>query len=389
MKKIFLTTVLAILVFIIHAQPVPISAKAETDAPARSSFSKASAIDSIIKRYTSNGIPGASVAVFTEQEGWWTGAAGYAKIETKTPMDPHHLQYLQSIAKSYMAVAILKLYEEGKIELDAPITKYLSSKFTKCIKNAHSITIRMLLNHTSGVPEYSTHPAFVSYVMLHPTQVFNVEDALKYISDEELQFTPGSKHAYVNTNYLLLAMIADVITGDHAAYIDRVIFKKLGLANTFYRNSPNYLKNPALVNSYWDVLNTQRPANITPLQQANVATLKGDDGIICTTTDAIQFLKGLVEGKLLKPATLDLMKQWVNDDAGKPVYGLGLVHYEAGGLTGYGHSGGGIGAGCILLYVPERKVYVFMATNFGTLFGGDLAKKANDMKDEVLGALLF
>jgi D-alanyl-D-alanine carboxypeptidase len=100
-------------------------------------------------------------------------------------------------------------------------------------------------------------------------------------------------------------------------------------------------------------------------------------------------LKGLVEGKLLRDSSLALMKQWVNDDAGKPIYGLGLVHYEAGGLVGYGHSGGGIGAGCILLYVPEKKVYVFMSTNVGTLFGGDLAKKADDMKNEILATLLF
>jgi D-alanyl-D-alanine carboxypeptidase len=137
------------------------------------------------------------------------------------------------------------------------------------------------------------------------------------------------------------------------------------------------------------VLNTGRPANITPLQRANVATLKGDDGIVCTTTDAIKFLKGLVEGKLLHDSSLALMKQWVNGDDGKPIYGLGLVYYAAGGLIGYGHSGGGLGAGCILIYVPEKKTYIFMATNVGTLLGGDLAKKADDMKNEVLAALLF
>lgn len=389
MKKIYFTVILTISALFMQAQHVHTATEPQPDVSANSSFSRAPAIENIIKRYTSTGIPGVSVAVYTEQEGWWTGASGYAKVETKTPMAARHLQYLQSIAKSYMAVAILTLYEEGKVELDAPMTKYLPARLTKYIKKAEAITIRMLLNHTSGVPEYSVHPAFVSYVMLHPTKVFNVEDALKCLADENLQFVPGSKHVYVNTNYLLLAMIADVITGDHAVYMNKVIFKKLGLAHTFYRNSFSYLENPALVDSYWDILNTGRPANITPLQQANVATLKGDDGIVCTTTDAIRFLKGLVEGKLLKPATIDLMKQWVNDDAGKPIYGLGLVHYEAGGLTAYGHSGGGIGAGCILLYVPERKVYIFMATNVGTLFGGDLAKKANDMKDEILGALLF
>ena len=95
-----------------------------------------------------------------------------------------------------------------------------------------------------------------------------------------------------------------------------------------------------------------------------------------------------MEGKLLSASTLTEMKTWVNDDQGNPVYGLGLVHYAAGGLEGYGHSGGGIGGGCILIYVPEKKLYVFMATNIGTLFEGSLPAKANQMKDEILVTLL-
>ncbi|MFT3683275.1 MAG: serine hydrolase domain-containing protein [Ferruginibacter sp.] len=352
-------------------------------------FSKAAALETILKRYTKDGLPGASLAVYSEQEGWWAGVAGYSNVETKKEMNIHHLQYLQSVAKTYMATAILKLYEDGKLKLDDPATKYLPAKFSKYLAALNKVTVRMLLNHSSGLPEYSTHPAFVSFVMLHPTLVFNAEEGLKYLSGEPMLFEPGTKHSYTNTNYLLLSVIADKLTGDHAAYIDKNIFHKLGLTNTFYRSNPGYLKYTNLVDSYWDVLNTGRPANITSLQKANVATLKGDDGIVCTTTDAIQFLKGLEEGRLLKDSTLALMKQWVNDDEGKPIYGLGLVHYEAGGLTGYGHSGGGIGAGCILLYVPEKKIYIFMATNVGTLFGGSLAKKADDLKNEVLATLLF
>ena len=202
-------------------------------------------------------------------------------------------------------------------------------------------------------------------------------------------FEPGTKHSYSNTNYLLLAMIADVITGDHAKYMVEKIFKPLGLNHTFYRSSNGYLNYPDLTDSYWDVLNSGRPANITPLQKANVAMLKGDDGIVCTTTDAIKFLKGLVEHKLLHDSTFALMQHWVNDDKGNPIYGLGLVHYEAGGLVGFGHSGGGIGAGCVLIYVPSKKTYLFMATNLGVLVESDLSKKADMMKDEILGALLF
>src|SRR5262249_49115957 len=186
------------------------------------------------------------------------------------------------------------------------------------------------------------------------------------------------------TNYLLLALIVDAVAGDHAAVMDRAIFKKLGLTKTFYRNDANHLRYPSLVDSYWDVLDTGRPANISPLQRANVATLKGDDGIVCTPTDAVLFLKGLNEGKLLKDSTVRLMRQWVNDEKGKPVYGMGLSYFTAGDISGYGHGGGGIGASCLLLHVPSKGLYLFLATNVGVLTEGMLPREAAWIRGQIL-----
>jgi D-alanyl-D-alanine carboxypeptidase len=377
MKKLVLVFVLGVLGVAGVAQPV------------NAHFSRAAALTALLQKYTQEGLPGAAVAVYSEQEGWWAGSAGYASLEKKTVMTTDHLQYLQSVSKTYMAVAILKLYEEGRIRLDAPITNYLPARYGRQIQEASAITVRMLLNHTSGIPEYSTDPGFVAFVVLHPTMVFDAAAALPYIGHTPPLFPPGSKHSYANTNYLLLALIADSLTGDHAKYIREKIFTPLGLEHTFYHGSKGYLHYPMLTDSYWDVLNVGRPANISAFQQANVATLKGDDGVVCTPLDAVRFLKGLTEGKLLRDSTFRLMQQWVNNEKGQPQYGLGLVYYAAGGLTGYGHSGAGVGAGCILIYVPERKTYVFMATNVSTLVEGDMAKKADALKDEILAALLF
>jgi D-alanyl-D-alanine carboxypeptidase len=287
-----------------------------------------------------------------------------------------------------MAVVILKLHEEGRLQLDAPITKYLPLKYAQQIRNANNITVRMLLNHESGIPEYSDNPGYISYLLLHPGLVFPIEDALKFISTEEQQFSPGTKYKYTNTNYLLLAMIADAITGDHASYMNRIIFQKLSLKNTFYRSSSGYLKYPNLVNSYWDILHTKNPANISTIQNANVATMKGDDGIVCTPEDAVKFLKGLMEGKLLQDSSLALMQQWVNNEEGKPTYGMGLFRFAEGDIIGYGHGGGGIGAGCLLIYIPAKKVYIFMATNIGVLFDDGPAIKAGEMRNEILAAIL-
>ena len=358
------------------------------DVAINASYSKASALDSILKHYTTNMIPGASVAVYSEKEGWWAGAQGYADLEKKLPMTNCHLQYLQSISKSYMAVEILQLKEQGKIDLDAPMTKYLPARYSKYIKNASSVTIRMLLNHTSGVPEYNEAPAFVSNVILHPLQNFTSEDCLKVINGMESQFTPGSKYKYTNTNYLLLSLIGDAITGDHAAYIKKNVFKPLGLNNSYYGKDFNYLKGLSLPQSYWDVFNNGIAINATPFQQMTVACSKGDDGIVCTTTDAIKYLKGLMEGKLLNEGSMKELMEFVKDEKGDKRYSMGITYFDLGGLPAYGHGGGGIGAGCGLLYIPSHKVYVFMATNIGCFIDSKLSAKAGEMRDAILMALL-
>jgi len=353
-----------------------------------SAYSKAKALDSILKYFTHNMLPGASVAVYSEAEGWWAGAQGYADLEKKLTMTNCHLQYLQSVSKSYMAVEILQLKEQGKIDLDTPMTKYLPSKYSRYIKNPNSVTIRMLLNHTSGVPEYNEAPAFVSKVILHPLQNFSSEDCLKGINGMDFQFSPGSKYKYTNTNYLLLSLIGDAITGDHAAYIKKNIFKPLELNNSYYGKDLNYLKGLLLPQSYWDVFNNGIAVNATPFQQMTVACSKGDDGIVCTTTDAVKYLKGLMEGKLLNEGSMKDLMEFVKDEKGNKRYSMGMIYFDLGGLPAYGHGGGGIGAGCGLLYIPSHKVYVFMATNVGCFIDSKLSAKAAEMRDAILMALL-
>lgn len=386
--KQILIVFIVVITFDLHAQTASLD-DCTSGILLNPAFPKAAALQAVLDKYTAAGIPGISIAVYNEDLGWWAGASGYARIESKTRMTPCHLQYLQSISKTYMATAILQLVEKGKLKLDDPITRYLPAKYSSFIPNAGSISIIMLLNHTSGVPEYNSQPLLVSKVLLNPTRILKVEEMLECLAGEPAQFPPGARHSYSNTNYLLLALVADAITGNHAKFMTENIFKPLGLQHTFYRNEKGYLAYPELVDSYWDVLNTGRPANITPLQRSNVASLIGDDGIVCTPSDAVLFLKGLMEGKLISGNSLELMQQWVKNSKGEPTYGLGLYHYNAGGLKGVGHGGGGIGAGCVLLYVPAQKTYVFIGVNVGVLIESSMSKKCQDMRDEVLIALFM
>ncbi|WP_228450882.1 serine hydrolase domain-containing protein [Chryseolinea soli] len=341
----------------------------------------------ILGDLTRQGVPGAVLSIQTP-EASWSVAQGLAKVEDKTPMALCHLQYLQSISKTYLAVCLLKLYEENKLDLDAPMTKYLPEKYSRYIDKPSTITIRMLMNHTSGIPEYNSVPAYITQLLQHPDRDFTAEDYLKYIDGKPLDFAPASKYSYRNTNYVVLALIVDAITGDHARYMQEVIFTPLGLANTFYRNDAHYLDYPQLVNTYWDRYSDGLLENVSVLQRNNVRALIGDDGVVTTPEEALAFLKGLMQGKLLKPSTLDLMKSWANDSKGNPTYGLGLDYGKFDGHTGYGHSGGGLGAGCQLYYFPEKDTYMFVAINLGTVTESPLHKQTTAALEKLYKLLL-
>jgi D-alanyl-D-alanine carboxypeptidase len=119
-----------------------------------------------------------------------------------------------------------------------------------------------------------------------------------------------------------------------------------------------------------------------------VVCSKGDDGIVCTTLDAVKFLKGLFEGKLLKPESMAEMMHFVKDENGNNRYGMGMIYFDLNGVPAYGHGGGGIGAGCGLVYIPSKKVYAFFATNTGVFANGTLSDKAGEMKNAIMGILL-
>lgn len=355
--------------------------------PINTNHSKALTIQQVIDKYTQGGLPGIAIAVYSN-EGFWAGASGYSKIETPTSMQPCHLQYSQSVSKTYMAVAILKLYEQGKINLDKKITAYLPSSINSKIKGADQVTVRMLLNHTSGIPEYNDVPAYVSYLLQHPFHKFSSMDYLDFIEGKSLQFTPGSKSKYTNTNYLLLALIGDQITGDHAKFIRTTIFQPLGLVHSFYHDDENYLNKTELVNSYWDRYSNGAIENCSRMQQINVSSLIGDDGMIASPLDYVKFLKALFEGQILSPTTLNEMLTFVKNDPAKSYgYGLGIATNKYNQYIRYGHTGGGIGAGCELGYFPDKNVYFFIAINIGTSINSPILEKAENMQEEIYAIL--
>lgn len=359
-----------------------------TTGPVNTNYSKADTLQKILQEFTKKQIPGAAIALYSETEGWWETTAGFAKLETNQLMKPGHLQYLQSVAKTYMAVAILQLKEKGLINPDAKISEYLPEPYLHYITGANKISVRHLLNHTSGVAEYTDDINYSAYILQHPNERLSTQKLMSYLNGKKSEFEPGSKYRYRNSNYELLAIIADAITGDHAKYISENILQPLQLSKTFYRNDVHYPHYPNLVNSYLDRFSNSSLENVSIMQQTNVANMIGDDGMIAAPRDAVGFIKGLFTGQLLSPASMTEMKTWVKDKNGNDIYGMGLYTLKFDGVTAYGHGGSGIGAGCGLYYVPSQGVHIFFATNVGTLVDGPVVDKVMELKDKIMSVVV-
>ncbi len=387
-NKTYLNILLLLLTFSVelYAQDFKTTGCTETKVAAKA-HPKAAAIQALLDSLVQLDIPGA-VAAVSDADGYWSGAAGLAKLEDATPMGTCHLQYLQSIAKTYMAVVMLKLYEEGKIDLDAKAALYLPESQIKRIPGIEKVTVRMLLNHTSGLPEYNYDPLYITRLLQNPDRIFSPAAYIDYVEKKKLLFEAGTKYMYLNFGYTLLSLMADLITGDHAKYMREKIFEPLGLKQTYYRIEQANTYYGTLVNSYWDRHSNGTLENVSVLQNSNVVSMAGDDGIITTPGEAILFLKALMEGKLVKPETLALMQDWAKDSKGKPRYGFGLTYAAYAGEKAIGHSGGGLGAGAELYYFPEKKVYMFLAINLGTVTSSPIHTKAEGLVEALHGMMV-
>ncbi|TAH20085.1 MAG: class A beta-lactamase-related serine hydrolase [Cytophagales bacterium] len=347
---------------------------------------KANELKALMQELVKQSIPGVVMSI-EDKNGVWENAEGYAKLEDLTPLQPCHLQYLGSIPKLYMATVIMKLWEEGKIDLNAPISQYLPMKMSKQVPNSEKITVKMLLNHTSGINEYNDVSAYICQLLQEPKRIFQPEEYLQYIGKKP-DFEAGSRYSYRNINYVLLSLIADQLTGNHADYMRKTIFKPLGMSNTFYRIEQGNTYDKRLVNTYWDRYSNNILENSSVLLNTNTASMAGDDGVVCTPADAILFLKGLIQGKIVSEKTLAMMQEWVSDRKGNKRYGLGFAYMEMAGMKAIGHSGGGLGTGCQLYYLPEKKVFIFTAINLGTVTETPIFKEAEKTIEKIYQVLV-
>jgi D-alanyl-D-alanine carboxypeptidase len=304
--------------------------------------------------------PGTALYVNLPELGTWAGAAGEGNIDPATPMMAENSFRAGSIVKPFVAAAVLQLVEEGKVALDDPLPAVLPQDVVARIADADRITVRMLLNHTSGIPEYSDRE-HERMVAADPHRVWQVDEYLEMAAAHPRQFEPGEGYAYSNTDYNLLGLVIEEATGESWREVvrDRVI-DPLDLEHTSLPEPGDASIGSGAAHGYELLDGELRDyTDIDP----SVAGAAGGHALVTTTKDLARFLDALLAGELFeRPETLEEMLTFVDTtDApavpGEVGYGLGIERFEwPGGVEVIGHFGGTAGYLAVVGNLPAEGI---------------------------------
>ncbi|MEL6460441.1 MAG: serine hydrolase [Cyanobacteria bacterium J06621_15] len=319
-------------------------------------------------------IAGATVAVINS-EGTWFGASGVSNLETEKPLNPDELFKIGSISKSFTGAAILKLVEEEKLSLQDTLDQWLPDSIINNIPNAQDINIEQLLNHTSGIANYTNQKWLTDEIAFqNGADIDWSREAIinNYVATENPDFAPGESFNYSNTNYLLLGMLIEAATGNSFQdEVNRLILSPLGLENTYFVGDE--IPEDKFVNGYADLIgedgnfgsdgvleNTKNSFSSLPFTLA-------DGGIVSNTKDVSRFSDALFGGELLTPESLNHMLSWPNIDESEvevaDEYGLGIYEEQTPWGEIWGHDGGAFGYISKMRYFPESDTTVVILTN--------------------------
>lgn len=329
-------------------------------------------VQELINNAVVNDFPGLSISVKSNSYNY-TLFAGKTNLATNANYTANTLNYMNSISKTFTAVAILKLKEQGLINLNSTMNQYLAPEICNNITNGNTITVKQLLNMKSGIADYIDNPQFINDAQ-NGTLPMPSSQILQYVYNKPAHFVPGSQFEYSNINYHLLALIIESVTnGNHHDFITNTIINQFNLTETFYVPQSSYVTEPAnTVSSYSSSIIPNQTTNISDLQFGIVKSSIGDDGIIATTNDIAKFYKLLLQDKtVLAQASLNEMIASSNP-IDQPYYGMGLYSFKVPtGELAIGHDGSLIGSVAQGWYFPEKGITISFATNIWSLNESD------------------
>jgi D-alanyl-D-alanine carboxypeptidase len=313
-------------------------------------------LDKGIAKYDVNGV--SATVIFPDGE-IWNGVSGIS--HDTVPIEPTMLFAIGSVTKNFVAALTLVLAEEGVLSLDDPLSMWLPSY--PYVDG--DITIRQLLNHTSGLYMFWDNQEIWDDLMADRTRYFTPEEVLEYIKEPE--FEAGEGWRYSNTNYLLLAMIVNEATGSNlSTELNSRLYQPLGLSEFYLSQEESIPAHQAHVyGDNWD--GPIRDVTLLP-RTSHESITYGSSGIFTTSENLARWSHALFEGGVLEEQSLSEMLDFVEFSpvSNMRAYGLGVQEFRDSisfGEHAIGHAGGNIGTTTYMVYLPEHHVSIAVMIN--------------------------
>ncbi len=316
-----------------------------------------------------DGIPGVSVAIRFPDGTTWLGTSGLADVKTGERVDADTAFAIASISKTFTAALIMALSEEGMVTLARPVIEYLPE-----VSIDRRVTVRMLLDHTSGVRDFFYDPKIDKALLADRGRKWDAARSLRFVGKP--YFKPGKGWHYSNTNYLLLGLIAERVDGRSlAAQLRARFFGPLRLDHTFEQIDGSPAGSVAHGYRFEGASTKLRPVDLSDGTDmapfTSVVTAAGAAGSIASTpSDLVRWAGALYGGVVLDPASLQSMIGDVGRTAGTPTgtsatipYGLGVQAIEFDGHQTLGHSGRLLGFRAVLRWLPKERIAIAVVTN--------------------------
>jgi D-alanyl-D-alanine carboxypeptidase len=311
----------------------------------------------------STGTPGVGAAIAFPDGSIWSAGSGAAIVSPAEPATGDIPFVVGSISKTFVTAAVMQLADAGQLSIDDPLSNWLSD-----YPNAQNVTLRELLHHTSGIYDYFQNPAY-------DTDVFHTMVSHKWTPQEILKdfvkapyFAPGQGYHYSNTNFILLGLVVEKITGQQIGDLYRQrFFDPLGLKETYFEGNAPPPPSAAfgyVASASGDVRAVTDGTDYRPTTSAaTVAWTAG--GIDASAHDIALWGDALYGGHVVSPQALDQMEQWTYYPATDETYGLGTRSRVIENERVFGHTGSIRGFDAAMWHFPQTDMTISVLTNLG------------------------
>ncbi|MFC1515237.1 serine hydrolase domain-containing protein [Thermodesulfobacteriota bacterium] len=324
---------------------------------------------------TESEAPGAIAGVW-KGDFAWTAAEGLANIEAGTPMRTSYVWRIGSVTKTFVATAVLRLCDKGMLKLDDRL-----SRFRPDFPKADQITVRQLLQHSSGIFSWDEDEDTRAAIFKHPEKEWTMEAMIQLSASKPFYSEPGAAYHYSNVGYFLLVPIIEQVTGKGVPQvIQEEIAEPLGLQHTYMPDGPRY--KDEVIHGYMTeggALKDTIGMRFADVINYELAHTPG--GMVSTLADLKVWVKALATGRLLSAKMHKEQLRTIPNPASKGAgYGLGVSSYKGW----FGHSGGVAGSMCNVYVNPKADVVIIHY--FNKLHPVDEKQNAADLK--ALGGVL-